>query len=224
MGFGILVLGYFLLLGFSYCDVIAAPIMFNGLRRLVTYCPDNREFKKAKSALLPFTVIAFVLLILRILAFNKVIAFSEGSALADAKSICDYVNTVLQMLQVFTGAVFNIFLFKGIYTLAMSLEVKKVSDGAVRCLTVNAVCYALSIIWKLLAIFQIPSKLGIDGVLTGYVGMFLILLDMVRIIFGIVVIYSAYMRICLEGDEDMPYRDTILDRLSERLDKIKNKK
>ena len=37
-------------------------------------------------------------------------------------------------------------------------------------------------------------------------------------------IYACYMKICLEGDEEMPYRDNLYDRIKAYLDSKKPKK
>ena len=109
---------------------------------------------------------------------------------------------------------FHMLLLFGIRELATATELPKLSEKAIRNFVVGAFYFALSVFGTL----NTPIKEDF----TKYFGLPTLLIGLVWYILNIILIYSCYMWICLEGDEDMarkPSRFAFINRLNDSLEK-----
>ena len=211
MGFGLLFIGYFFLLFFPLASldvlpnlsVIGCLLMFSGIRRLIHYCADCRGFVYAKYALIVLSALAIACLGLDIAELDA--ALSDGIAKNFAKP--------LAVASEVTIGVFSILLMLGIHKLATDVKLPKISAGAVRHIT------ALSVFVLLTLISGIGGILAPDTTSTQLITLlntsdfFAFILEYICLIWNLAFIYSCYMRICLEGDEDMPAREDLFDKI-----------
>ncbi len=206
MGFGILVVGYFMLINVPFRGVDVPPdflgyiLIFIALCKLGNY---EKKLKYAKFVCIPLIVFSGVKLTLSLLS-----AFGAGEY-RTAQNAADYAVIVLLL-------VFYFFLLLGIRDLAVSVELEKNARKSVRNLVIIVVFYVFTVIVNLYAQGVIPNDRGIGAgelfaiqQLFGYVVRFLNLVQFI----------SCYMWICLEGDEDMTSRQSALVRFVQRLKK-----
>ena len=207
MGFGYLFIGYFLLLGFTYTDVFAGAVMFGGMRPLTRYCPDNRPLSWAKLILWPFTVISGAIFVIRLLHFCKV-----------SLTLPEVLLTVLQGITMTLLMLFTLFLMLGIRKLALEVGLPKIASRAVTCLTMCLILWLLRMLGTTGIYSLIGKAASLSETFPSYVNMILVLADFVRNVITLVLLYSCYMRICLEGDESMePTREDLFDRMLSKL-------
>lgn len=190
MGFGLLFIGYLLSHGFtsganyvvSLVGIIGAVILLFACKKLAVY---SREFKYAG--------IVSVLFALSYL-FNGILQLVETYG-TDAS-----VPSVL--LNLSRGAIialvfgFNYFMYRGIADIARFAVVRGLAVSAVRNL-VFMIIYYLDLIFAMILKPYYPKVSGVLG-LTGAI------IGVVWLILSVWCVMSAYMKICLEGDEEMP--------------------
>ena len=190
MGFGLLFIGYLISHGFtsganyivSLVGIIGAVILFFACKKLAVY---SKEFK--------YAVIVSVLFALSYL-FNGTLQLVEAYA-ADV-----IIPPVL--LNLSRGAIiaivfgFNYFMYRGIADIARYAEVKGLAVSAVRNL-VFMIIYYLDLIFAMILKPYFPKTSGVLG-LTGAI------IGVVWLVLSVWCVMSAYMKICLEGDEEMP--------------------
>lgn len=207
MGFGLLFLGYFFLLTLPVGeidilpDVIGWIIMASALRGLCGFCPDNRHFSRARTLTLPGAVLSALLLIL------------DFVLLLDVPAFLTTADTVLRLAYSAVMGVYEIFLLLGIYKLAREVELPKLSARAQRMMAVTVVYYLMQIV----VYSGIPGLLPeSQAALVGAINLAVYALGYLWLILTLALLFTCYMRICLEGDEDMPYREDLFDRVLAR--------
>jgi hypothetical protein len=184
MGFGTLFIGYFLLLNLTYSgftDVIAAAVMLLGLYKLSSV---NRQFKIAAISTAVF--LAFSLCELGISAYELFMGSIGSAALV----------SLLSIVRCWIIASLTFFMLKGIEEVAKEVDVEGLPQKASRLSIFTAVIYSAWII------LEAPLSFINDYVLA-VLSLFTILATIALIIANLTVIYSAYMRICMPGDEDL---------------------
>lgn len=210
MGFGLLFIGYFFLLFFPLSRIDVLPnlavvgciIMLAGLKRLTHYCADNRAFKIAR-------VLCIVLSAVSIAALMLDVASIDGM-LDGVNFLTPITNTVFALsTQAFTGA-----LLVGAYKLAVQVELPKLAKRSVFVLSVNA---AYLVAELTASVCSIIHALGVATeaftLATGYIGIAAFILAYLVPFVNLVLIFSCYAHICLEGDEDMAYSEDIFDKI-----------
>ena len=194
MGFGILTLGYILLFmcrgADIFPDTLAYALMFYALIKLNSH---SEYFKAAKFSMLALLPIGLATDIVQITA--AVTAWEPGM-----------VQTVISSANALALLVFHFFLFGAIRKQADELDIKKLSYSARRNWYITVLYYALTLI----TVIRPPF---IEEFLK-YFGIFFLILGIVWIVLNVMLIYCCYMRICLEGDEDMPEREGFIGRLN----------
>ncbi len=213
MGFGYLFIGCFFLIFFplSRIDllpnlaVIGCLLMFAGLKRLIFYCGDNRGFKRALPSLI-------ALLAVSVISLGFDIAKMCG-VLPDKLDI--YIDPTVNAVYALVSCLFIFMLFGGIYKLSKQVGLPALAKRTAWMMAVTAV-YSVSEITSFVCsltmqFVETPS----DGfiALTGYLGLFSFLLAYLTTFLNLALIFTCYIRICLEGDEDMPYREDIFDKI-----------
>lgn len=184
MGFGYLFLGYLLFLNpvySAYTDLFACLIQGIGIWMLARY---NRGFSLARCALVPLTAAAALAFLCRILEFcGKAAAFTSAA------------KTPLALTQYGLEMLYLLFLLSGVQMIAAETSLDKLAARASRWRIFALVYYS--------ALFLTVSALG--GSLAGHLlGAAVYLVGLVYPFFIAAILWTCYMRICLEGDEDMP--------------------
>lgn len=210
MGFGYLFVGYFFLLFFPLDGIgvlpnlaaIGCALMFFGTRRLAFFAPDCKGFRLAMYTLIPYFGLSVAALGIDIAEYSG--ALGEGAELyykVPVSLVCDLLFGLLA-----------IFLMTGIYKLAKQVELPKIAAR-------SGIFMSLSVLYTLCALFSGTAALmGVTAgktftAVTNYIGFAAFLLEYAAIFVNLFHIFSCYMHICLEGDEDMPYREDIFDKI-----------
>ena len=205
MGFGFLFLGYFFLLNLPIGQVDILPdvlgwlLMFGGLRRLCYFCPQDKNFPRAKLVLIPAAAVSVIVFVL-----NIVMAGGNSPVLLGARLL-------YSLLQ---GA-YEVFLLLGIYRLAGSVELPKLAARAGRMLTFTAAYYLLQLVYYssiLNAVLPSYSAAYVQN----YLAFAIYILGYLWLILTLALLFTCYARICLEGDEEMPYSEDLFDKLLRR--------
>ncbi len=213
MGFGHIFIGYFFLIFFPLSRVELLPnlsaigciFMFMGLRRLMRYCNDKPQFKKAMWALIGVTALSAVSLIFDVIKMCGIVS----------DSVKAYAAPFINVAYAITVCIFVLFLFNGICKLAKEVGLPSLSKRAVWMMSVTVLYAVLEV-----SACACSLILGFSGntsdvfaALTAYIGLFAFLLAYLCIFLNLSILFGCYARICLEGDEDMPYREDIFDKI-----------
>lgn len=217
MGFGLLFFGYFFTLSLPFKgidvlpDIVGCILMYFALKKLIEYCPDNRNFRYARITLIPYSVFA-------VIVFGWQIS---GLFVEFSKNAVQWFFTPISALYGIVIGVFHIFLLFGIYRLSESVGLIKPAARARRLITLTVVYY----------IFQLMSYSGVLKFISGltdspdvvlsYINISLYIIGLLWLVLTWALIFTCYMRICLEGDENMPHEDDAIDKL---LSRFKNDK
>ena len=196
MGFGTLFVGFLFFLNVTpyavYTDPIGALVLLTGLLKL---SPVNRAFRRAAAADAVFAGFAVLRLFLSVLTLFGVRLPAPLTA------------TLAVLRCLLLGAALFL-LFSGIAS--VSREVDE------RVLYVRASFARASgvLLFSLLALSEIPGLFGLFGVqAAGWISFVLLLLFLIWTGFAaIAVIYRAYMRICMPGEDILPPESLGLDR------------
>lgn len=215
MGFGFLTVGYVFLLDFfvpggtfDYLpNFIGYIIMLIGLMKLSVY---NRWFRNAKILLYPLIPVGVALFVYDIIKAAGIA--SDGSV----QTVFSYIGIASALL----CFAFHIVLLKGIIEIAKETELTKISSRALRNLFVTMLYYFFYMTRD-----AVPADENARRIISLVVSLFGVLV----IFLNTVLIISCYMRICLEGDEDMPVKpsrfksvnrfNSKIDRALEKLEK-----
>ena len=217
MGFGFLFIGYFFLLFYPLdtinmlpnLSIIGCILMFAAIKRLTQFCPENKSFKAAKYALILLSLLSAAMLVLNFVPMTDT---SANSDTVSTGTIYLYSVTLLSKLAL---CVYSITLFLGIYRLSNEVELPKLARAAVRRITVTGV-FGAAMMFSGISEILMASGIVIGNefrTVVAYVGLFSRLLEYICILVNLALIFSCYARICLEGDEDMPYREDVFDRI-----------
>lgn len=203
MGFGILLLGYPLILsvtmhsmGFCF-EILGYLIMFRALTLLSEYGKYFRYAKYAVSALIPLGAFSLILQ-----------SFSWFGADALYETVSSVVSVPYSILLAVGLLVFHMFLLTAVKTIAREVDLPKLVTEASRNIVVTWLYFVAAIASGFLNVPAVTDILPYYKVL-GYVSMF----GVIWILLNAKMIFVCYMRICLPGDEDMPVGDRKLPRL-----------
>lgn len=206
MGFGILFLGYIIMSVFSLnpFGAIAQLLGYSIITyALVKLSPYAKNFKIAVYTVIPLTATS---------AFSSVLTVCERIGLGT--SGLDGVKEILGPVVAVLVFAFHLFLLFGIREIAIFTELPKIADRAVRNFVVGVFYFALTLIGS----FDIPALADFAK----YFGLPTLLIGLLWFVLNIVLIYSCYMWICLEGDENMERKRSrfeIINKLNDAFDK-----
>jgi hypothetical protein len=184
MGFGTLFIGYFLLLNLTYygfTDLIAASVMLLGLYKLSNV---NKYFSYsciAAAVFLVFSLGEFGI------ASYEIFMRPIGSAV---------LVSVMSILRCISVGLLTVFILKGIENVAKEVDVENLPEKASKLIIITAVVYSAWIV--------LEAPLGfVNDYVLGVLSLITILATIALIIVNLSVIYTAYMRICMPGDENI---------------------
>ncbi len=205
MGFGILFIGYFFLVNisfFGFTDIIAAMVMLSALYQLGNI---NRSFKNAFTADICFSVFAFIELGLAIPSvFGIEIAF------------IDMLSTYISAIRYCIIFVLNLFILRGIEEVAREVDASALARTAKASLP-------LSIVYLFASVFSFPFLSSLLGKATAYIYFAIILAIFVYVISNLIVIYKAYMQICMPGQEKSHKKKSKIDPMGKFYDSLEQK-
>ncbi len=203
MGFGYLLIGYFMAFAFSlanvyfFFDIIGGALMLVGLSKLASY---GKNFYRAMWADIGYLLLCLsrtVLLMLKVLDPESVITDIFGVGIAA-------VSLVLQF-----------FILAGIYFIARQVELPKEENAAKR----NILFVFLYYLGHIAALLILPYL----GTVANLLALSLMLLGFAVIILNLILIHSCYCRVCLSGQEqgERPAsRFAFVNRFNEKMDAL----
>lgn len=197
MGFGLLFIGFLLSINFVYAgftDFLACFLMFSGMTKLSVYNPG---FRRAKYALLPLMAMGLGSLTLEVSRFMGM-----------AGTAWDMAGRLVAVFTYLFEAVFLWFLLSGIKAIALETRLPRLAGRVSRNVFLGAVYYLLSS----LMLIDHPAV----NEFSRYFGFPVWLFGLVWMALNALLIFSCYVWICLEGDEDMPLKEsrfTFVNRL-----------
>ena len=185
MGFGILFIGYFLLLNIAayfYTDIIAATVTMLALYKLSRI---NRPFKSAMWVALGFSVFAAAEFIIEVISTYSYMP--NETMIHSAVAVVRY--GILLAL--------NVLMLSGMKEVAEEVGVHKISNKCKRLIYTAAFVFTLDIILEMSALSSIIDvrilvTLSVAAVLATLVTTALVLIE----------IYHCYMRICMPGQDE----------------------
>ncbi len=194
MGFGLLFIGYLFFFSYPYKETLNIPpdligliISYFGVKILAEYGCGWENLKKYFYILLPASTLNLVLQILNVVGINL-----------GVEEIWSYAYEALII-------VYNIMLLVSIYKIAEDTEVKSIQAKAKRNIFLMLVYYAVTFF------FMIPLPFIQDAYTHLNVnysfGLVLFLYYSLWRFLNLCIIFSCYMWICKEGDEDMPEKE-----------------
>jgi len=204
MGFGVLFIGYIFTYLFSMTpfnfisDLVGNALILCAALLLSRH---NRFFKYAG-----YTSAAVFLCA----AVNVVVRFVPQSA----------VTTVLEYVKIFAVFLFHFTLLKGISTIAKETELPKIVRKAGR----NTYITVTYFMFSLFLLLPFPEKIANE--FTMFIAFPVFVLGLIWLFLNSTLIYSCYMWICLEGDEDMETKESrfqTVNKISNKLSSIEDK-
>ncbi len=191
MGFGLLFIGYLFMFSFRYQgfdilpDIIGFLISYAGIRKLADYECGFDNLKKYMYCIIPASGVTFV---------SQLIIFIKKETFT-LLVLWNYVYIAFLL-------VYNILLLLSIYKIADDTDTKSIKAKAVRNLVLTLVYYAVILFFELPVNKISELKTFLE---TGYAfGFITYIFGYVWLILNSAAIFSCYMWICQEGDEDMP--------------------
>lgn len=190
MGFGILFIGYFLLLNFTFyafSDAIAATVMLYALYKLSSV---NRGFARAMCVSVAFVFTGIAELVIK--AVDMFVSLPSITT----------INSVSAIVRYLLVALLTVFILYGIEDVAAEVKLHVQSDKARRARILTIIIYSLDLVLEFIGLLPFELKF------LNYVAVLMIVLTLTVLIMNLTVIYSAYMRICLPKDVDLPERES----------------
>ena len=191
MGFGLLFFGYMMLINVPYKgidfppDVIAYTLILTALTKLGQYGKKIRIASFFSIALLALSAVK--------LSYQITMLFNDvPQTVINAVTVGDIVLTLP----------FYFFMLIGFSDLARDVELPKLQGKCRRNFGIVCFFYIFTLFFYLYNADIIPFINGVEKIQLFAMQQ---LLGYIMRIMNIILIASCYMRICLEGDEDMPY-------------------
>lgn len=212
MGFGLLFIGYIFTIDYSLQsvtfdllpDIIGYLFMFSAMCKLAPY---NKGFGYSKLLLLPLIALGGVTLAFEIAGVS---GYTPSSVILDIVNMCG-------MLSKFFMFAYTVALTVGVRDIARETDLKNLSFRAIRNMAISVFYYLAYIAVDLMPIGEAEAR---------FVNLIVYAFGFIVILLNLVLIFSCYMRICVEGDEDMPAKPSrfaIINRMNSKIDKALDK-
>ncbi|MBQ7379927.1 MAG: hypothetical protein IJW70_09675 [Clostridia bacterium] len=207
MGFGILFLAYFLafFVPLSYLHIIGYAAVAWALLKLKDYRP---QFMKAVWWLIPLGICCLYHVVNSVLSLLP----SLGMAAVELPFINQTVTAVVSMVESVLILCFHFSLLRTVRGFASELElpaIAKRADWGLWLVSIQSTCYVVALILELASMeLQLFSLIAF-------------LLQFVWSVYNMINIFTCYMYICPEGDEDMerkPSRFAFVNEFREKMD------
>lgn len=193
MGFGVMFFGVFFFTGVRFAavgsfdflpDIIGYLLILYGIKCASRYCAD---FKTARIAGYVGAVISAVMFLSQGLEMIGVYALGETGQLL--------VDTAAHAVQI----VFIMILLRSIFSLAKEVGAEKTEKRVLMSLIVAPIFWIAYIAIGIMSVANVITDTKITSAA--------LLCEIIYVILTATAIFSAYMWICVEGDEDMPKRN-----------------
>ena len=230
MGFGILFIGYFLLLNnvsyYMLTDVISALLMLMAFYKLAYL---NRGFS------LGFIFCSIFSL------FGAFEFISEAMRMFNFVSLGATFISVVGMIRYLLICLSTVFMLIGARDIAREVDLNALALRCHRGIILTFIIYALNIIWQTSSLLGFAPNVKFMA-LSGYI---IILATLILVIMNLVSVYGCYMHICMPSDnakgekksrfsfvnafraheeeKRREYTEYKLDKLNAKLEKLKNK-
>ena len=209
MGFGVLLIGYFLNLSIfkQFTDVICFLIMLYALTMLSRF---NSGFRRAMYFCIPL-----------VLAGAAYFAYETCVMLGVVYLPTESANIITSYYSLLTGIlklIFTSYLLVGIQAIGKETGVPVIEMKAARNRFLSYIYYVLFIFTELS--FEEGSKLEMIAI---YAFLPVLIFGVVYHIMNLALIHSCYVWICLEGDEDMERKKSrfaFINKINEKQDKL----
>ena len=191
MGFGWMFLGYLFLLG--------SNLGFFGLPMDVT--PDLLGFLLMTHGFSVASQYCTCFKTVRVLGFvgipcSALILLRDALAVTELVAVPTAVNEAVSYLYSFFLLAFTLALLWALYLIASQTEIERLKNRAVRCAVYTVILFA--------AEHSLATILSWFGAVPNSVAAIELLAGAIYVLLNAALIFSCYMWICLEGDEDMP--------------------
>ena len=195
MGFGILFIGYFLLLNFAYysfTDAITGIILLYALYKLSTV---NKGFKIASVFALAFTLLGIFEFFVQIAGMFTI--------LPDLT----VMRSVISIVRALTTGALTAYMLLGMQQVAKEVGLHALSEISGRLYILTFPVYGLKIGLEIFGFFSLDdiAVLAILSVVSIVLTMTLTVLILIRI-------YACYMRICMPEDKDLSEKKSKNDK------------
>ncbi len=184
MGFGLLFIGYFFLINISYfnlTDIVGAIVMLSALYRLGSV---NRHFVYASYTDIVFSVLSLA-------EFSFAVPGLFGVELSFVSTLSPYISAFRYALLF----VLNLFILRGIETVAREVDASALAKTSKASIPLAAV-------YLFASLFSLPFLSSFFGKATAYIYFAVILAIAVYVLSNLIVIYKAYMQICMPGQDE----------------------
>lgn len=191
MGFGLLLFGYLMMLNVPFhgvdvlVDLVGFLFILAAMKKLEAY---NIYFLRCKQTSIAMCGVGLLTLTVQITSIFVVLP--------------EVVTTVAALINAAGMLVFHYFMLRGIRSIALYTELPKWAAKAERNWHLTVLYYV-----AVLAL-MIPAVKDFAG---NYFSLPVYVLGLVWLALNIWLIFNCYARICLEGDEDMPYTPSKLE-------------
>lgn len=186
MGFGILFIGYFLLLNFSYfafTDAIAGVLMLYALYKL---SPINKEFKYASAMSAAFTLFG---------AFELIYSLLGSFVLLHEATL---INSVCAVIRVIILGAITMTMLLGMQRVSKEVGLKDLSIICGRLYILTLPVYGIKLVLEIMGFFSLKE---ITALLI--LSVFSIVLSLTLTVLILIRIYACYMRICMPEDREV---------------------
>lgn len=191
MGFGILTVGYYIayLVGMIWqSEIWGALLILLGCVMIAAALLRLSEYEQG------FRHALFFGILLILTAVYRVLFWLSSNLLWDVAFFSDYVSEIVLIVEFILFLVFQGLLLLSVRKLASDVEVPKIVSSATR----NLVFLGIFGVIRLVAALPFPAA--------AYFSLSATLVQIVYHILIGIMLGSCYMRICDEGDEDMPLK------------------
>ncbi len=211
MGFGLLFVGFMMMLDQSWAISVSPAVGFDLLPDVVGYlCMffSMKHLRKSSKDLNVFAYIAaFMSVLSGIFLLSQVTAIVMRFAVLPGLSVISVVETVYYAVKYPIMIVAILFMSSGLREIADSVGLEKLSKRTAIFTSVSSVCY-LGISMK--------SFLPTNEIWAYFASLGVSLLFYVQYFMMLVMIFSYYRQIGFEGEDDLPEKDPLLVRFLQK--------
>ncbi len=218
MGFGYLFFGFLMMIELGVATSVTHSIGVDLFPDLAGYflmltaacrlTPYGKGFSRFRVALYPLLAVGGVTYLAGILSVFPL----PHAPLATVLTVTKALSLVLQPIAFF-------FLFAGVASLALEVELPRIASSARRVTVFGAMYYFCQIAFLL--VDTLPFKL--NGTVDSVIGYVLAVAWLIFVICAEIVLFKCYMFICYEGEEQISPQDTV-NPLGKFLNKFKKGK
>lgn len=206
MGFGLLLIGYFVTFAFSvsqnyfFADIIGSLIMIFAFTKLDQY---NKYFSRASIASIVFALLC---------------AVNAASLIFEIYSPSGMVDMVIDTAKQLAACLIHVFIFMGTHGIAMKADSDKLVKNTDRSFTMTMIYYAFSVI-----VIVLSSYFG-DYV--QYASAVVYLYWLMCLLFNLVLFYKCFAILCpADEDENAVKRSrfAIINKINDKMESMEQK-